>query len=278
MTLSLPPFTRAVTWLIGINTGVFLLMALLSVVHTPFVADIQHYIGYGELVPSEVVQRGFVWQLITYSFLHANFGHWFWNMLGLWMFGSAIEGAWGTRRFVELYFIGVLGAAITTVALAFAHILGDPTRATIGASGGIYAVLIAFGILFSESEILMIPFPLAIKAKYFVGILIVATLAFAMMGGGNVAYVAHLGGLLFGWLYVRRGPKPAMENVGFSERFYGIKNSYYRWKRRRAAKKFEVYMRKTENRQVHFDEHGNYIPPEDDQRKGNDGGKSGWVN
>ena len=278
MTLSLPPFTRAVTWLIGINTGVFLLMALLSVVHTSFVADIQHYIGYGELVPAEVVQRGFVWQLITYSFLHASFGHWFWNMLGLWMFGSAIEGAWGMRRFVELYFIGVIGAAITTVALAFAHILGDPTRATIGASGGIYAVLIAFGILFSESEILMIPFPLAIKAKYFVGILIVVTLAFAMMGGGNVAYVAHLGGLFFGWLYVRRGPKPALVNVGFSERFYGIKNSYYRWKRRRAAKKFEVYMRKTENRQVHFDEHGNYIPPEDDQRKGNGGGKSGWVN
>ena len=278
MTLSLPPFTRAVTWLIGINTGVFLLMALLSLIHTPFVASIQEYILYGELVPSQVVRSGYVWQLITYSFLHANFGHWFWNMLGLWMFGSAIEGAWGTRRFVELYFIGVIGAAITTVALAFAHILGDPTRATIGASGGIYAVLIAFGILFSESEILMIPFPLAIKAKYFVGILIVATLAFAMMGGGNVAYVAHLGGLLFGWLYVRRGPKPAMVNVGLSERIYGLKNSYYRWKRRRAAKKFEVYMRKTENRQVHFDEHGNYIPPEDDQGKGNGGGKSGWVN
>ena len=278
MTLSLPPFTKAVTWLIGINTGVFLLMALLSVIHTPFVGYIQQYILYGELVPSEVVRSGYVWQLITYSFLHANFGHWFWNMLGLWMFGSAIEGAWGTRRFLELYFIGVIGAAITTVALAFAHILGDPTKATVGASGGIYAVLIAFGILFAESEILMIPFPLAIKAKYFVGILIVATLAFAMMGGGNVAYVAHLGGLLFGWLYVRRGPKPAMVNVGLAERFYGMKNSYYRWKRRRAAKKFEVYMRKTENRQVHFDEHGNYIPPEDDQGKGNGGGKSGWVN
>lgn len=277
MTLSLPPFTKAVTWLIGINTGVFLLMALLSVIHTPFVAAIQNYIRYGELVPSEVVQSGLVWQLVTYSFLHANFGHWFWNMLGLWMFGSAVEGAWGTRRFLELYFIGVIGAAITTVALAFAHILGDPTRATVGASGGIYAVLIAFGILFSESEILMIPFPLAIKAKYFVGILIVATLLFAMMGGGNVAYVAHLGGLLFGWLYVRRGPKAAMVNVGLTECFYGMKNSYYRWKRRRAAKKFEVYMRQ-HDQEVHFDEHGNYIPPEDHPRKGNGGGKSGWVN
>jgi membrane associated rhomboid family serine protease len=275
MTLSLPPFTKAVTWLIGINTGVFLLGALFS--HISAVAFIRPYIDYCELVPSEVVQRGFIWQLVTYSFLHANLGHWFWNMLGLWMFGSAIETAWGTRRFLELYFIGVIGAAITTVALSFAHILGDPTAATVGASGGIYAVLIAFGILFAESEILMIPFPIAIKAKYFVGILIVVTLAFAMMGGGGVAYVAHLGGLLFGWLYVRRGPKPALVNAHFSERYYGMRNSYYRWKRRRAAKKFEVYMSK-HDRQVHFDEHGNYIPPDDDQHKGNGGGKSGWVN
>jgi membrane associated rhomboid family serine protease len=278
MTLSLPPFTKAVTWLIGINTGVFLLGALLSVIHTPIVTNIQYYIQYCELVPSEVVRWGFVWQLVTYSFLHAGLGHWFWNMIGLWMFGSAIENAWGTRRFLELYFVGVIGAAITTVALSFAHILGDPNRATEGASGGIYAVLIAFGILFADSEILMIPFPLAIKAKYFVGILIVVTLAFAMMGGGNVAYVAHLGGLFFGWLYVRRGPKAAMVNVGLAESYYGMKNSYYRWRRRRAAKKFEVYMRKHDRPDVHFDEHGNYIPPDDDQGKGNGGGKSGWVN
>src|SRR5271166_2877755 len=101
MTLSLPPYTKAVTWLIGINTGVFLLVALLSVVHITLVTYIQHYIQYCELVPSEVVQRGFIWQLLTYSFLHANLGHWFWNMLGLWMFGSAVENAWGTRRLLE---------------------------------------------------------------------------------------------------------------------------------------------------------------------------------
>jgi hypothetical protein len=89
--------------------------------------------------------------------------------------------------------------------------------------------------------------------------------------------VAHMGGLFFGWLYVRRGPKPALMNVGLSERYFGMRNSYYRWKRRRAAKKFEVYMRK-HDRDVHFDEHGNYIPPGDETRKGNGGGKSGWVN
>lgn len=274
MTLSLPPFTRAVTWLIGINTGVFLLMALFSMARIPLGLYIKDYCA---LVPMDVVQHGFIWQIVTYSFLHEGFGHWFWNMIGLWMFGSAIENAWGTRRFVELYFIGVVGAAVTTVALSYGHILGNPRTATVGASGGIYAILIGFGILFAESEIMMIPFPFTIKGKYFVGILIVVTLVLAMSGGGSVAYVAHLGGLLFGWLYVRRGPKPALVNANFSERYYGIRNSYYRWKRRRAAKKFEVYMRQ-HDRDVHFDEHGNYVPPDDDQRKGNGGGKSGWVN
>jgi membrane associated rhomboid family serine protease len=274
MTLSLPPFTRAVTWLIGINTGVFLLMGLLSWVRIPIGPYIKEYC---ELVPTDVVQHGRLWQIVTYGFLHEGFGHWFWNMIGLWMFGSAIESAWGTRRFVELYFIGVIGAAITTIALSFAHILGNPETATVGASGGIYAILIAFGILFAENEIMMIPFPLAIKAKYFVGILIVVTLVLAISGGGNVAYVAHLGGLLFGWLYVRRGPKPALVNVGLSERYFGMRNSYYRWKRRRAARKFEVYMRE-HDRDVHFDEHGNYVPPGDETPKGNGGGKSGWVN
>jgi membrane associated rhomboid family serine protease len=232
---------------------------------------------YLALIPVQVVAHGWAWQLLTYGFLHFEFWHWFGNMFGLWMFGAAIENAWGTRRLVELFLIGVVGASITTVALSYAHILGDPLQPTVGASGGVFAILIAFGILFAESEIMMIPFPFMIKAKYFVGILIVAELAFAMSGGGNVAYVAHLGGLLFGYLYVRRGLKPAIVNVGLAERYYGMKNSYYRWKRRRAAKKFEVYM-KQHDRQVHFDEHGNYIPPDDEGRKGNGGSKSGWVN
>ena len=274
MTLSLPPFTKAVTWLLGINTGIFLIRELLPLLRLGIV---DAYIKiYCELTPIDVV-HGQIWQLVTYSFLHAGLWHLLGNMLGLWMFGSAIESAWGTRRFLELYWVGVVGAAITTVVLSYSHLLGNPNRSTIGASGGVFAILIAFGILFGDNEIMLIPFPFLIKAKYFIGILIVVTLALAMSGGGEVAYVAHLGGLLFGYLYTRRGPKPALVNVGFAERYYGMRNSYYRWKRRRAAKKFEVYMSK-HDRQVHFDEHGNYIPPDYDPNKGNGGSKSGWVN
>jgi len=274
MTLSLPPFTRAVTWLLAINTGIFLLMELLGLAR---LADSVRFVfDYFELMPNAVIQHGEVWQIITYSFLHVGFLHWFGNMIGLWMFGSAFEGSWGTRRFLELYFVGVVGAAITTIALSYTHVLGSPFIPTVGASGGVFAILIAFGMVFGENEIMMIPFPFLIKAKYFVAILIVVTLALAMAGGGNVAYVAHLGGLFFGYLYVRRGPRKGV-NLGLAERYYALNNAYYRWRRRRAARKFEVYMRK-HDRDVHFDEHGNYIPPEDESRKGNGGSKSGWVN
>jgi membrane associated rhomboid family serine protease len=274
MTLSFPPFTRAVVWLLGINTAVFLLVELLPLLRLDTFA---FYIGrYFGLTPVDVV-HGWLWQLVTYSVLHAGLMHLLGNMIGLWMFGSAIENAWGTRRFLELYWLGVVGGALTTVALSYSHLLGDPTRPTVGASAGVFAILMAFGMLFGDNEIMMIPFPFLIKAKYFVGILIVVTLAFAMSGGGQVAYVAHLGGLFFGYLYVKRGPKGKLVNVGLSERYFGLRNSYYRWKRRRAARKFEVYMRQ-HDRDVHFDEHGNYIPPDDDPGKGNGGSKSGWVN
>ena len=129
------------------------------------------------------------------------------------------KGAWGTRRFLELYSFGVIGAALTTTVLSYTHVLGNPTIPTVGASGGVFAILIAFGIVFGENEILMIPFPISLKAKYFVAILIVVTLAFAIQGGGNVAYVAHLGGLFFGYIYVKFVPRGGMPRLGISERY-----------------------------------------------------------
>jgi membrane associated rhomboid family serine protease len=273
MTLSFPPFTRAVTWLLGINTAIFLALLAFG---TPSVQEwVELNLG---LVPSTVVFHFAIWQIITYSFIHFTFWHWFGNMLGLWMFGATFESSWGMRRFLELYFVGVAGAALTTIIFSFAHILASPNTITYGASGGVFAILMAFGLVFGENEIMMIPFPFLIKAKYFVLILIVVTVAFAIGDRGGVAYLAHLGGLLFGYLYVKFSPARGMSGrFSLSEWWYGLNNSYYRWKRRRTAKKFEVYMSK-HDRKVHFDEHGNYIPPDDESRKGNGGSKSGWVN
>lgn len=270
MTLSFPPFTPAVIWLLAINTGVFLLLELFG---TDTLQWVFLHLG---LQPERVVLHGWIWQLLTYSVVHAGFWHWFGNMLGIWMFGSTFEGSWGTKRFMELYLVGVIGAALTTIALGFAHVFARPDSVTVGASGGVFAILMAFGIVFGENEIMMIPFPVMIKAKYFVGILAVVTLAFAINGSGNTAYVAHLGGLLFGYVYVKFMPRGlGLGTLRLSESYFGLRNSYYRWKRRRAARKFEVYMRR-HDRTVTFDEHGNYIPPDEDKKNG--GSKSGWVN
>ena len=272
MTLSFPPFTRAVVWLLSINTAVFL--GLTAFASRSVITWVFEHLG---LVPERTILHLELWQLITYSFIHTGFWHWFGNMLGIWMFGSTFESSWRTRRFLELYFTGVVGAAVTTILMSFAHILIDPSKSTVGASGGVFAILMAYGMVFGENEIFLFPFPFLIKAKYFVLILIVVTVAFAISGNGDTAYLAHLGGLFFGYLYVKYGSRRKVtRQASPSEWYYGLKNSYYRWKRRRAARKFEVYMRK-HDRDVKFDDLGNYIPP-DDRDKKNGGSKSGWVN
>jgi len=216
-----------------------------------------------------------------YSFLHAGILHILFNMLWLWWFGATLEMDWGRKRFLEFYFFCVLGAALVTVAVSYTGLGGiTPVTPTVGASGGILGILMAFGLLHGNQEIWLFPIPFSIRAKYFVAgvaffTLIEAISATGARHGENVAYVAHLGGLLFGFLYVKFLPGRGLA-IGASERYFGLRNAYYRWKRRRAARKFEVYMRQ-HNRTVSFDEHGNYIPPDNPDKK-NGGSKSGWVN
>ena len=273
ISLSLPPFTRWVKRLILIYAAIYLLMAITEVA-APLAHDwVSVYLG---LIP-KLVMHGMVWQLITYSFLHFQLLHLVFNALSLWMFGSQLESDWGSKRFLEFYFFCTIAAALTTVAMSYTHILGlSPVTTTIGASGGIYGLLVAFGVLHGESEIMMFPLPFRIKAKYFVWGIVFLTLVGAIQESGGVANFAHLGGLLFGYLYLKFLPREGLM-FSASEKYFSARNDYYRWKRRRAAKKFEVYMRQ-HDRDVHFDEHGNYVPPDDDQNKGNGGSKSGWVN
>jgi membrane associated rhomboid family serine protease len=273
ISLSLPPFTRWVKRLILVYAGIYLFMAITEVTSPLAHEWVSVYLG---LIPKLVV-HGMVWQLVTYSFLHFQLLHLLFNALSLWMFGSQLESDWGSKRFLEFYFFCTIAAALTTVAMSYTHILGlSPVTTTIGASGGIYGLLVAFGVLYGESEIMMFPLPFRIKAKYFVWGIVFLTLVGAIQERGGVANFAHLGGLLFGYLYLKFLPRKGLM-LSASESYFGYRNDYYRWKRRRAAKKFEVYMRQ-HDRDVHFDEHGNYIPPDDDPRKGNGGSKSGWVN
>ena len=276
MMLSFPPFTRAIKILIVVNTGIFLLMLVLSATgEADAAAAIEHTFG---LIPRAVV-HGHIYQLLTYAFIHAGFRHLFFNMLMLWMFGSMVERHFGSRQFWEFYLFGVFGAGLTTVLLSYSLagiVHTSPDIPTVGASGGIYAILMAAAMLFGDQEVFLFPFPFTMRLKYLVAILALIALVSSLAGGGNVAYVAHLGGLLFGYLYIKFVPRRGL-TFAFSESYYGVRNLYHRWKRERAKKKFQVYMRKhDQDPKQYFDEYGNFKPPGEKDKK--DHGQGGWVN
>jgi len=272
--LGLPPFQGWVRRLVLACTAVFVLQIIL----TRYAPGAYAYLQYAGLVPQLVLTKGMLWQLVSYSFLHdpRNIWHLLLNMLTLWMVGSLEELEWGSRRFLELYFFSVIGAALTTIVFSYAHIFGArPDIATIGASGGILGLLIALAILDGNREFMMFPFPFLIKVKYLVAIMVFIIMVETLQASplSNVANVAHVGGLLFGFIWAKWVPR---RGLGFeaSESYYSLRNAWHRWKRKQATKKFQVYMRQ-HDRPMRFDEHGNYVPPDDDKPNGSG---SKWVN
>jgi membrane associated rhomboid family serine protease len=147
------------------------------------------------------------WQLITYSFLHANLAHIFFNMLGLYMFGSEVERLFGSRFFALYYFGAVVSAALCH--LVVTGMLGLPPVPMVGASGGIFGLLLAFAVYFPHRRVLLLFPPIPLPARVFVGAFAVIELVLGVTGtAAGVAHFAHLGGMLGGWLmiqYRRRG-------------------------------------------------------------------------
>ena len=140
------------------------------------------------------------WQLISYSFLHGGWGHLIFNMFALWMFGLEIERSWGSRRFAIYYAVCVVGAGLVQLSVSFST---GETVPTIGASGGVFGILLAFGMMFPNRIIMMILPPIPMKAKYFVIGYGVLELWFAVSGTQpGVANMAHLGGMAFGYILI----------------------------------------------------------------------------
>lgn len=184
-------FRGAIRNIIIANVSVYLVMILFQA---------QQFITFNfGLVPHDVLTKGYVWQLFTYMFVHGGFGHLFWNMFVLWMFGMEIENYWGKREFYKFYFITGVGSGLIT--LLFSASSRIPV---VGASGAIYAVLVAFAMLFPERQIYFY-FLIPIKAKYFVAIMVVITFFSTLApGGSNISHLTHLGGLAIGYLYLSR--------------------------------------------------------------------------
>ncbi len=214
--------TPAVKVLISANVALFVLNMIVGEMMT---------LRLG-LSPQAVFEQFAVWQPLTYMFLHSTsgVGHILFNMLALWMIGTELERTWGTRFFVKYYFVTGIGAAATSLLLALFS-TSVYYSVTVGASGAIYGLLLAFAMFFPHRQLILFIFPVPAR----IAVTILGAIAFlSSIGGpgGGVAHAAHLGGLVVGYLYLKmlRG-KPLDE----------FKSRYLRWKMGRARSRFDVH-------------------------------------
>lgn len=173
-------------------------------------------------------------QLFTYMFMHGGWSHLFFNMFAVWMFGRVLEQVWGPKRFLFYYIVCGIGAGIVQELVQFIHYetvlsayatvdIGSRIvpmaeflnmMVTVGASGAVYAILLAFGMLFPNQELFIIPIPVPIKAKYFViGYAVLELyLGISNNASDNVAHFAHLGGMIFGFILIMYWRKKSRNN------------------------------------------------------------------
>jgi len=150
------------------------------------------------LTPRVVVSKGYIWQIVTYMFLHGSVWHLILNMFIVWMFGSPLESVWGSNRFLNYYLICGFGGALLSFLFSF-------NTTVIGASGAGYGILLAYAILFPYSEIYVWGI-LPVRARTLVIFMVIIEFASGFSAGDGVAHFAHLGGMAAGFLYLRGGP------------------------------------------------------------------------
>jgi len=177
------------------------------------------------LVPAEVTGKYYLWQLVTYIFLHGGFFHILFNMFGLYMFGSELEATWGTREFTKFFFLCGIGGALASVLVSpHSFVL------IIGASGAIFGLLVAYGVLF-PNRLIYLYMIIPIQAKWFVIIYgAINFLSALSVSNSGVAYVTHVGGMVVGFVYLKG-----------ARFFFDFRGRYDRWQRNRLRRKFEVY-------------------------------------
>lgn len=213
------PVTRTVKALIILNVAVFLLQVIGDLAGNHFLTV---YFG---LIPVQVTRSLMLWQFVTYMFLHGGIFHLFFNMLTLFMFGNDLERCWGTRRFLNYYFLTGIGAGMCSWLAAV-----DSRTVIIGASGAIYGLLLAYGLLY-PNRIVYLNFLIPVKVKWLV--IFMGVMAFLSSITGSepgVAHVAHLGGMLVGFIFLKGRDWLAQYQLSQEQR-----------KREALKQQFEVY-------------------------------------
>ena len=269
--LTLPPFAGATRRLILLNLAAFFTIAILSLFSRGLTTFLLSHLA---LTPYALV-HGQLWQLVTYAFLNFGLLSTLFALLTLWFTGSMLEGENGPRWLYELYFVSVIGGALLASAFSYTHLFGLHPAAVSAAGpySGLFGLLIAIGVLFGDQEFLLF-FVLRIKARYLVAIYILIELATLLKEQDAFNALIQLTGGLCGYLFLRLAPRRGLAH-GVTERYFALRNDFYRNKRRRAARKFEVYMKK-QDREVHFDKDGRYIDP--DTLNPRDPNDKRWMN
>ena len=232
------PLTPAIKALVAANVAAFLLALVVPAITPRF-----------GLRPADVVGGLRIWQAVTYMFLHGGVFHILFNMLALWMFGVELERMWGSRFFTKFYFVSGVGAALTTVLLSLSPLsFADQLyySLTIGASGAVYGVLLAYARYFPHRPIYLY-FVFPVPAKYCVIIIGAISLLSSMSGpGGGVAHTTRLGGLIAAYLYLKGGTRTPL--------LADIRYRYAKWRINRLRRRFDVYSggrTDNANRRVH---------------------------
>ena len=227
--------TPGVKLLVLVCAGVFLAQTLVDLLlGFAMTARLNHFFG---LVPRGVIPGLRLWQPFTYIFLHGGLFHLLINMLILWMFGRDLEQVWGKRRFLNYFFLCGVGAGLLTVIVKLLPEIWRRTPSdipTIGASGAIFGILIANAILFPDRRIWLIPLPVTIPMRPYVAVMgAIEFFGTLGAGGDNISHICHLGGMLIGWLYLRRGSF-----------LYNVRNTVSDWQNERNRRRFQAYMNK----------------------------------
>jgi membrane associated rhomboid family serine protease len=268
--LALPPFRGMTRRLILIALSVFFGSIVLGLIAPKALVLV---LGYLALTPALALPRE-LWQLATYSFMPMSLLSTLFALLSLWFFGSALEDEQGSRWLLEYFIVASVGGGLLASLLALTRVLQlDPANSTAGLWPAVMAILLAFARFHPEQE-LRFNFILTLKAKYLAAIYLLIYLASTLLGGDRLGALTAVCAALCGFLYLRFAPRKGVQFAA-SEGWFGLRNAFYRAKRRRAAKKFTVYMKK-QGKDVSLDAAGRYIDPLE-ERKG-DPNDHKWMN
>ena len=270
--VALPPF-RGVTRRIVLTAIVVYLFSLVLGMFAPQVSNLLN--GLFSLQPV-MGMHTLVWQVATYPFISISVFGILFSALSVWFFGASLESELGSRWMTEFFFVttivGGLVAAVITLLLGHRVPGLDPDQFASGLWPFAMGLLLAFARLHADQE-LNFNFILRVKAKYVAAIYLLLYLAVALSSSQRFDALVVLTNSLVGWLYARYAPRRGLF-FGFGEGVYGVRNTWVRARRRRAAKKFAVYMQK-QGREVHFDQSGRYVDPDGTRRNPDD---RKWMN